>query len=60
MHPVPEQILSCLPEGEAADSRYMVELKNISKTYKTGKVGVAALQGVSLTCLLYTSDAADE
>ncbi|MDP2913218.1 MAG: ABC transporter permease [Candidatus Omnitrophota bacterium] len=27
----------------------MIELKNITKTYKTGKVGVAALQGVSLT-----------
>ncbi len=27
----------------------MIELKNICKTYKTGKVGVAALQGVSLT-----------
>ncbi len=27
----------------------MIELKNIAKTYKTGKVGVAALKGVSLT-----------
>ena len=26
----------------------MIELKDITKTYKTGKVGVAALQGVSL------------
>ena len=26
----------------------MIELKNIKKTYQTGKVGVAALQGVSL------------
>jgi len=26
----------------------MIELKNITKTYKTGRVGVAALQGVSL------------
>jgi len=27
----------------------MIELKNITKTYRTGKVGVAALQGISLT-----------
>ena len=27
----------------------IIEFKNITKTYKTGKIGVAALQGVSLT-----------
>lgn len=49
MPPEPEPILLYPPEEEAVDSRYMIELKDISKTYKAGEVGVAALQGISLT-----------